>query len=465
MKLYLLSVAPHALVAWLTLSVTACHPARRTPAAPTTTLAGTSSSAAVPVAPQVDPWSATAAGTPGTGLPPAIDGQAPVEAREIDSVAILQRTAVADEVQVKHVLLAWQQLAEVYEGAMDPRAQARSNPEAAALAQSIAAKLAVNPADIDRLVAEYSEDPATASEPLEVSTTTAFLPAFKQLALRLQLNEVGIVRTEVGYHVVLRVSPAPADPLESTSILARPAVPGVVFVQHVLIGWRDVPASKHVALDERAQARDKNVADKLAASIFAKLRSGSKMTALMKQFSEDPGSADNGKVFEVDAQTPFVAPFKKLALRLKVGEAGIVRSPFGWHIIKRIAAPLPDALESRAILQRQPVTAMAKVKHILLSYDQTGRSSQDPRGAARSRAQLDTLVKKTVAALKAKAPIEPLMAELSEDPGSAQSGISYDVTPEAGLVAPFKALGLRLKVFEVGVVKTEYGFHILQRVE
>jgi hypothetical protein len=57
------------------------------------------------------------------------------------------------------------------------------------------------------------------------------------------------------------------------------------------------------------------------------------------------------------------------------------------------------------------------------------------------------------------------MAELSEDPGSAATGAAYDVTPEAGLVAPFKALGLRLKVREVGVVKTQFGIHILQRVE
>ena len=30
-----------------------------------------------------------------------------------------------------------------------------------------------------------------------------------------------------------------------------------------------------------------------------------------------------------------VEPFKDLSLRLKVGEAGIVKSPFGWHVIKR----------------------------------------------------------------------------------------------------------------------------------
>lgn len=35
------------------------------------------------------------------------------------------------------------------------------------------------------------------------------------------------------------------------------------------------------------------------------------------------------------------------------------------------------------------------------------------------------------------------MAELSEDPGSATSGTSYGVTPDAGLVPAFKEASLR----------------------
>ena len=72
------------------------------------------------------------------------------------------------------------------------------------------------------------------------------------------------------------------------------------------------------------------------------------------------------------------------------------------------------------------------------------------------------LLAKTVAALTKGAKIEPLMKELSEDPGSAANGNSYDVDPNAGLVAPFKNLSLRLNVGEVGVVKTQFGFHIIR---
>jgi peptidylprolyl isomerase/peptidyl-prolyl cis-trans isomerase D len=140
-----------------------------------------------------------------------------------------------------------------------------------------------------------------------------------------------------------------------------------------------------------------------------------------------------------------------------------VKSPFGWHIIKRVPPPPPDPLESADILKRAPETTKAKVKHILLGWTEV--HAEDERGKKRDRATLEKLVKETVAKLKKGDKIEPLMAELSEDPGSAKSGITYDVSPDAGLVPPFKNLSLRLKKGEVGVVKTDFGIHIIQRTE
>jgi parvulin-like peptidyl-prolyl isomerase len=183
---------------------------------------------------------------------------------------------------------------------------------------------------------------------------------------------------------------------------------------------------------------------------------------MMKASSEDPGSKDTGKAYPVSADTPMVEPFKDMALRLKIGEVGLVKSPFGWHIMKRVPPPPPDPLESADILKREPPAAKVKVKHILLGWKDAHTS--DPRGTARSRADLEKLVKDTVAKLQKGDKIEPLMKELSEDPGS-QDGKDYEVTPTAGMVPPFTNLSLRLKVGEVGVVKTDFGIHIIKRVE
>jgi parvulin-like peptidyl-prolyl isomerase len=398
--------------------------------------------------------------TPGTG-----EASKTGDAIDIDSKDILDRKEAATEVQVKHVLLAWKDLDAVYQGRMDPRAQKRSNAEAAKLAKDIAAKLRKNPDQIDVLVKEHSEDPGSLSgEPYTVKADAPFVPEFKALALNLKEKEAGIVRTKFGYHVMVRVPPPPPDPLESADILKREPQTGTVHVQHVLLGWKDAPAARQGRGDERAKDREKAAADKMATDILARVQKGEDMAKLMKEFSEDPGSKDNGRAYPVGPDAPMVEPFKNLSLRLEEGEAGLVKSPFGWHVIKRVPPPPPDPLESAEILKREPTTQKAKVKHILLGWKDVNTGG-DERAKKRERPALEKLVKDTVGKLQKGAKIEPLMKQLSEDPGSAESGEGYDVTPDAGLVEPFKNLSLRLKPNEVGVVKTDFGIHIIQRVE
>ena len=381
---------------------------------------------------------------------------------DIDSKDILARAPVGQEVQVKHVLIGWAALDEKsYHGHIDARAKKRSNEDAAKLAQEVAAKLKANPASIDAVVKETSEDPGSAGgDAYTVDKDTPFVPEFKQLALRLNMNEVGIVKTSFGYHVMMRVPPPPLDPLESKDILDRPGEAGPVSVQHVLIGWKDAPMAKR-STDPRAKDRTKEQADKIATDVLAKAKApGADFAKLMKDFSEDPGSKDTGKAYDVSTDAPLVEPFKKLSLRLHEGEVGLVKSPFGWHIIKRLP---PDALESSDILKRDVQAPKVKVKHILLGW--TDAHAEDPRGTKRTRAELEKLVKETKAKLEGGAKIEDVMKELSEDPGSAKSGEGYDVTADSQFVPPFKNLSLRLKLNEVGVVKSPFGMHIIKRVE
>ncbi|MEO6771942.1 MAG: peptidylprolyl isomerase [Kofleriaceae bacterium] len=387
---------------------------------------------------------------------------------DIDSKEILGRAldGGGGEVEVKHVLIGWKELdATTYHGRIDPRAKKRTNAEAAKLATDIAQKLRDHPDQLDAIVKESSEDPGgVTGEPYTVDKDTPFVPEFKNLALRLKPNEVGIVKTAFGYHVMMRVPPPPPDPLESKDILDRPAEAGPVTVQHVLIGWKDTPMAKQRQPDPRAKDRTKEQADKLATEILAKAKApDADFAKLMKEYSEDPGSKDTGKAYDVAADSQMVEPFKKLSLRLKEGEVGLVKSPFGWHIIKRVPPPPPDPLESKDILARTETAPKVKVKHILLGWTEV--HGQDPRGTKRTRAELDKLVHDTVEKLNKGAKIEDLMKALSEDPGSAKSGSGYDVTPDTKFVAPFKNLALRLKLNEVGVVKSDFGIHIIKRVE
>lgn len=124
--------------------------------------------------------------------------------------------------------------------------------------------------------------------------------------------------------------------------------------------------------------------------------------------------------------------------------------------------------ESLTILAREPVTDVSVVKHVLIAWAELAPAyggQIDPRAATRTQAEADELATAILLEIRAGEPIEPLMAEHSEDPGSAADGTSYTATPDASLVPPFKALSLCLEVGEAGLVMTRYGWHIIQRIE
>lgn len=123
----------------------------------------------------------------------------------------------------------------------------------------------------------------------------------------------------------------------------------------------------------------------------------------------------------------------------------------------------PSAVISSDILAREPTTNVAQVKHILIGW--SGLEPHDARADKRTKAEAETQVRALVEQLAGGADFDSLMKQWSEDPGSAESARAYRVSPDAQLVIEFRQLGLRLKVNEVGVVQSDFGFHIIKRVE
>jgi parvulin-like peptidyl-prolyl isomerase len=125
------------------------------------------------------------------------------------------------------------------------------------------------------------------------------------------------------------------------------------------------------------------------------------------------------------------------------------------------------SIESQEILDREPRSNRTKVKHILISWKDKSNafaSGGDPRAAERSRRDAERQVRALQKQIEAGADFDVLMNTHSEDKGSSD-GEAYDVTPEAGLVIEFRRLGLRLDLGEIGVVESDFGFHIIKRVE
>ena len=124
-------------------------------------------------------------------------------------------------------------------------------------------------------------------------------------------------------------------------------------------------------------------------------------------------------------------------------------------------------VESTEILDREPRSNHTKVKHILISWKDKSNafgSGADPRGLARTKRDAERDVRSLQKQIAAGADFDVLMNTHSEDKGSA-TGEAYDVEPTSGLVIEFRRLSLRLDVNEVGVVESDFGFHIIKRVE
>ena len=123
---------------------------------------------------------------------------------------------------------------------------------------------------------------------------------------------------------------------------------------------------------------------------------------------------------------------------------------------------------STDILGREPRANETKVKHILIGWgDLAGAypGGMDPRAQARSKRDAEGEIRGLRKQLDGGADFEALMKAHSEDRGSAASGEAYTVEPGASLVIEFRQLGLRLEVGELGVVESQFGFHLMKRIE
>ena len=110
--------------------------------------------------------------------------------------------------------------------------------------------------------------------------------------------------------------------------------------------------------EERAAARKK--AEELLAQLHA---AAEKFAELAKQYSQDPGSKDNGGDLGFFGRGAMLKPFEDAVFKLKPGQmSGIVETSFGFHIVKLDAiTPAKDGEPE----QRQ-------ARHILIVAPQAG---------------------------------------------------------------------------------------------
>lgn len=168
---------------------------------------------------------------------------------------------------------------------------------------------------------------------------TAFSTEFEKMRksdeeLKKKVEDAGISGEEMKnfYRMVISVTKdqdskvSDADVKKYYDEKAKPEF-SIASVRHVLVKTTERETGEEVRKDDVALARAKEVKEKLDA--------GGDWNAIAKEFSEDPGSKDNGGLYadvEVRNWTP---EFKNAALTQKVGTIGEpVKSMDGYHVIK-----------------------------------------------------------------------------------------------------------------------------------
>ncbi len=129
---------------------------------------------------------------------------------------------------------------------------------------------------------------------------------------------------------------ATADPLTTIDVLDRAQAADKVEIKQVLVAWGELARAYKQGLDEAAKARSEADAVILTRSVLGKLRAGEAIEPLMAAHSSDAATARTGEGYPVEPGMPYEPKFLKLSLRLAVGETGVVRTRYGWHVVKRV---------------------------------------------------------------------------------------------------------------------------------
>lgn len=101
-------------------------------------------------------------------------------------------------------------------------------------------------------------------------------------------------------------------------------------------------AAKHILVNKPEEGAEVKEGEKqgkeLADELLERAKNGEDFDALVKEFSQDPGSESNPEGY-VFTDGEMVKPFEETVKGLKVGEFGICESDYGYHVILRVELP------------------------------------------------------------------------------------------------------------------------------
>jgi peptidyl-prolyl cis-trans isomerase SurA len=329
-----------------------------------------------------------------------------------------QQVPIDEAVWVRHILIQ-------YAGAYGaPPDISRNRASADSLAREVHKLALAGGQDFRALAKKYSDDAAAEAggeiAPLEPGDGP---PEFMQTAMALQIGEISeVVESAYGFHIIQR-----RDTRTMTA-------------QHILIRY----AGAHSCPDSITRTRDEAL--QLMERLVAMLKHpDASFPVAARDFSEDETTAPHGGYLGTFPRGKMDPNFEKVAFALEEDEVSdVIETPYGLHLIRRV--------EPKRI----------RVSHILLTYAATGQLVEA------SRTRQEALERALDAAFRAKQgeDFAALAREYSDDPASAERGGRLSPMRHGIFVPEFEDAAFRLQPGEVSdVVETEFGFHVIKRLD
>ncbi len=217
-------------------------------------------------------------------------------------------------------------------------------------------KKIIESADFNEIALQFSEDPSVKENKGLLGYFSAFqmVYPFEDATYRTPVGQVSeIIRTRFGYHIL--------------KVHDERLTPGEIKVAHIMKMFPQ-------------QASEETIASlKLTAdSILSKAVSGADFAELAKTNSDDKQSAVEGGAMNWFTPTNMVLAFAEAAFALKNdGDISpVIRTPYGWHIIKRIELRTTQPLEKiRAELETKIKQNPAISKYSDESFDRKLRAA------------------------------------------------------------------------------------------
>ncbi len=130
---------------------------------------------------------------------------------------------------------------------------------------------------------------------------------------------------------VATATPSATASASATTVATAPKPPpDAVAAQHVLVAYKGAKGAPKTVTRSKAEAKTR------AEEVVAKAKSGTDFTALVAEYSDDPGSKERMGSVGKFTREKMVKPFSDAAFALAVDEvSGVVESEFGFHVIKR----------------------------------------------------------------------------------------------------------------------------------